>query len=218
MHGVMKNIAHLCSKTRSATWDADGWKKVVVCIIADGREKCDPGVLDVLAAMGVYQKGVAKNMVNDKPVKAHLYEVYLNSLYPSIVMYGERLHTTVQYTTQISVDADMKIKGADKGIVPAQILFCLKEQNAKKINSHRWFFNAFGPVLQPNVCVLIDVGTRPGNTSIYHLWKTFDLNASVAGTCGEIKVQKKKGNPAIAIISLAPLDQQQTLFKAALHC
>lgn len=96
----------------------------------------------------------------------------------------------------------MRIKGAERGIVPVQILFCLKEQNAKKINSHRWFFNAFGPILQPNVCVLLDVGTRPGNTSIYHIWKTFDLNATIAGACGEIRVQTKGGmallNPLVA--------------------
>ncbi|CDS10052.1 hypothetical protein LRAMOSA02729 [Lichtheimia ramosa] len=180
MHGVMKNIAHLCSRTRSHMWDTEGWKKVVVCIVADGRNKCDPDVLNVLAAMGVYQRGVAKNMVNDKAVKAHLYE----------------------YTVQVSVDPDMRIKGAERGIVPVQILFCLKEQNAKKINSHRWFFNAFGQILQPNVCVLLDVGTRPGNTSIYHIWKTFDLNATIAGACGEIRVQTKGGmsllNPLVA--------------------
>ena len=54
---------------------------------------------------------------------------------------------------------------------PVQILFCLKEQNKKKLNSHRWFFNAFGPLIQPNVCVLLDVGTKPTGTSIYELWK-----------------------------------------------
>lgn len=46
--------------------------------------------------------------------------------------------------------------------------------------------NAFAPVLQPNVCVLLDVGTRPENKSIYYLWKAFDLNSNVAGACGEI--------------------------------
>ncbi|CEP16602.1 hypothetical protein [Parasitella parasitica] len=156
MHGVMKNIAHLCSRSRSRVWDTEGWKKVVVCIVADGRKKCDPRVMDVLTTMGVYQKGIAKNM----------------------------------YTTQVSVDSDMKVRGAEKGIVPVQILFCLKEQNAKKINSHRWFFNAFGPILQPNICVLLDVGTRPGNSSIYHLWKAFDANEDVGGACGEICVMK----------------------------
>ncbi|KAI8097825.1 chitin synthase 2 [Gilbertella persicaria] len=168
MHGVMKNIAHLCSRSRSKVWDTEGWKKVVVCIVADGRKNCDPRVMDVLTTMGVYQKGIAKNIVNDKPVQAHLFE----------------------YTTQISVDSDMRIRGAEKGIVPVQVLFCLKEQNAKKINSHRWFFNAFGPILQPNICVLLDVGTRPGNSSIYHLWKAFDTNENVGGACGEICVMK----------------------------
>lgn len=33
---------------------------------------------------------------------------------------------------------------------PVQIIFCLKEQNKKKLNSHRWFFNAFGPLVKPN--------------------------------------------------------------------
>ncbi|KAI9254008.1 chitin synthase 1 [Sporodiniella umbellata] len=168
MHGIMKNIAHLCSRSRSKIWDTDGWKKIVVCIVADGRKKCDPRVMDVLTAMGVYQTGIAKNVVNNQPVQAHLFE----------------------YTTQVSVDSDLRIKGAEKGIVPVQILFCLKEQNAKKINSHRWFFNAFGPILQPNICVLLDVGTRPGNSSIYHLWKAFDINQNVGGACGEICVMK----------------------------
>ncbi|KAI9287907.1 chitin synthase 1 [Umbelopsis sp. AD052] len=165
MHGVMKNIAYLCTKERSRTWGVNGWQKVTVCIIADGRSKIHPRTLAVLAAMGVYQDGVAKNEVKGKEVTAHIYE----------------------YTTQLSVDSGMKFKGADKDIVPTQIIFCLKEKNAKKINSHRWFFQAFGPIIQPNVCVLLDVGTRPGNTSIYHLWKTFDVNSNVAGACGEIR-------------------------------
>lgn len=97
----------------------------------------------------------------------------------------------------------MKFKGADKGITPCQMLFCLKEKNAKKINSHRWFFNAFGPLLKPNVCVLLDVGTRPGNVSIHQLWKTFDLHPNVGGACGEIRAMLGPGcqhliNPLVA--------------------
>ncbi|KAG0196219.1 Chitin synthase, class 1 [Mortierella sp. GBA30] len=171
MHGVMKNIRHLTTRDRSRTWGPDSWKKVVVCIVSDGRAKINPKTLNVLAAMGVYQDGVAKNIVNDKPVTAHIYE----------------------YTTQITVDPDMGRSGHDKGYVPVQILFCLKEKNAKKLNSHRWFFNAFGQVLKPNVCVLLDVGTRPGSTSIYHLWKAFDLNSNVGGACGEICAMLGRG-------------------------
>ncbi|KAF9966690.1 Chitin synthase, class 2 [Mortierella alpina] len=164
MGSVMKNIAHLCTRAKSKTWGKDGWKKVVVCVVADGRKKCHPRVLKVLAAMGAYQEGIAKDTVAGKPVTAHIYE----------------------YTTQVMVDSELKMRGADRGIVPVQILFCLKEQNKKKLNSHRWFFNAFAPQLNPNVCILLDVGTKPSGTSIYHLWKAFDRDSSIGGACGEI--------------------------------
>jgi chitin synthase len=32
----------------------------------------------------------------------------------------------------------------------------------------------------------------PGPTSIYHLWKTFDINSNVGGACGEIVAPKGK--------------------------
>lgn len=75
MHGVMKNIAHICSLKKNTMWGPDGWKKIVVCIVADGRQVVNKRVLNVLASMGVYQAGIAKNVVDDKPVKAHIYEV-----------------------------------------------------------------------------------------------------------------------------------------------
>lgn len=181
MHGVMRNITHFCSRSKSRTWGKDGWQKIVVCIVSDGRRKVHPRTLDALAAMGVYQDGIAKNLVNQREVTAHVYE----------------------YTTQVSLDADLKFKGAEKGIMPCQIIFCLKEKNQKKLNSHRWFFNAFGKALTPNVCILLDVGTKPGYNSLYHLWKAFDTDSSVAGACGEIKAGKGKGwlgllNPLVA--------------------
>lgn len=181
MHAVMKNVAHLCSRNKSRIWGKDGWKKVVVCIVADGRTKIQPGILNVLASMGIFQEGIAKNFVNGKEVEAHIFE----------------------YTTQVSLDPDLRFQGAEKGIVPVQVMFCMKEKNQKKINSHRWLFNAFCPSLNPNVCVLLDVGTRPGPTSIYHLWKAFDADSNIGGACGEITAMKGKNwvhllNPLVA--------------------
>ncbi|WWC68306.1 uncharacterized protein I206_102230 [Kwoniella pini CBS 10737] len=168
MRGIMQNIAHLCTRSKSKTWGKEGWKKVVVCIVADGRLKINPRTRSVLAALGVYQEGVGKNVVNGKPVTAHLYE----------------------YTTQLSITSNGKIGPGGSNTVPIQMIFCMKEKNQKKINSHRWFFNAFGACLKPNVCVLLDVGTQPGPDSIYHLWKAFDINSSVGGACGEIVALK----------------------------
>ncbi|KAJ3347998.1 Chitin synthase, class 1, partial [Kappamyces sp. JEL0680] len=149
MQALMKNIAYLCSRTRSKVWGEEGWKKAVICIVSDGRAKVNARVLDVMGIMGVYQNGIMKDHVNGKPVTAHIFE----------------------YTTQVCVTPDLKVHGHEKGYVPVQILFCLKEKNAKKINSHRWFFNAFGPLIRPEVTILIDVGTKPTPTSLYHLWK-----------------------------------------------
>lgn len=44
----------------------------------------------------------------------------------------------------------------------------LKQENTKKINSHRWLFNAIGRQLNPETCVLLDAGTKPGHKAIYH--------------------------------------------------
>lgn len=75
MSGVFKNIAYLCSRTRSQTWGEDAWKKVVVCVVSDGRGKINPRTRSVLAGMGCYQEGIAKTKVNEDDVTAHIYEV-----------------------------------------------------------------------------------------------------------------------------------------------
>ncbi|KAI9500757.1 glycosyltransferase family 2 protein [Coemansia spiralis] len=179
---VMKNIAHLCSRNNSRTWGANAWEKVVVCIVSDGRNKINDRTLAVLGAIGVYQQGVMQRAVSNNDVTAHLFE----------------------YTVQTGIDANMNFLGPQQGMPPVQVLFCLKEKNAKKINSHRWFFNAFSQIINPKVCVLIDVGTKPTGTSIYHLWKCFANDERVAGACGEIAADLGKGckyvftNPLVA--------------------
>jgi len=77
MMGVIKNIEHMNSRTNSKTWGKDAWKKIVVCVVSDGRAKINPRTRSVLAAMGVYQDGIAKQQVNGKDVTAHIYEVSL---------------------------------------------------------------------------------------------------------------------------------------------
>ena len=181
MMGVFKNIEHMCSRTSSKTWGKEAWKKIVVCVVSDGRAKINPRTRAVLAGLGVYQDGIAKQQVNGKDVTAHIYE----------------------YTTQVGLDMKGKmVQLKPRGSSPVQMIFCLKEKNQKKINSHRWFFQAFGRVLDPNICVLIDAGTKPGKDSIYHLWKAFDLEPTCGGACGEIKAMLSSGkkliNPLIA--------------------
>ncbi|KAI5967241.1 CHS2 [Candida theae] len=172
LKGVFKNIKYLESKSRSSTWGKDSWKKIVVCIVSDGRTKINERAQALLAGLGVYQEGLAKSRVDDRKVQAHMYE----------------------YTTRVGISSvsDDVVKLTTEKIVPVQMLFCLKETNAKKINSHRWCFQAIGQVLDPKIVVLLDCGTQPTGKSLYKLWKEFDNDHRVAGACGEIIASLKK--------------------------
>ncbi|KZV84311.1 chitin synthase [Exidia glandulosa HHB12029] len=181
MNAVIKNVAHLCGRTRSKTWGPEGWKKIVVCVVSDGRSKINKRTLHVLSLMGLYQEGLAKDTVAGKDVTAHIFE----------------------YTSSVVCSDSGEVS---MGACPIQIIFCLKEQNKKKLNSHRWFFNAFGPLTNPNVCVLLDVGTKPTGTSIYDLWKCFDSHSNVGGACGEICVDTGKG---CSLLLTSPLAASQ---------
>ena len=75
--------------------------------MADGRKAVHPRMLDVLSTLGVYQEGVATNQVGDKDVQAHLFE----------------------HTTQNSMTSDRKLVGLENGIMPCQVMFCLKEKS-----------------------------------------------------------------------------------------
>lgn len=100
MSGVMKNIQHLITRERSKTWGKEGWKKVVVCIVSDGRQKINSRTLSVIAAMGAYQDGVGKNAVNGKPVTAHIYEYTSQGKQPVLSLF------LLPYTIEIEMRID----------------------------------------------------------------------------------------------------------------
>jgi chitin synthase len=86
---------------------------------------------------------------------------------------------------------------------PVQMMFCLKQKNTKKINSHRWLFTAIGRILNPEVCILLDAGTKPGPKSLLALWEGFYNDKDLGGACGEIHAMLGKGwknllNPLVA--------------------
>jgi len=188
LHGVMQNIRDIVNLKKSTFWNKGGpaWQKIVVCLVFDGIEKTDKNVLDVLATVGVYQDGVIKKDVDGKETVAHIFE----------------------YTSQLSVTPNQQlIRPTDDGpnnLPPVQFIFCLKQKNSKKINSHRWLFNAFGRILNPEVTLLIDAGTKPSPRSLLALWEGFYNDKDLGGACGEIHAMLGKGgkkliNPLVAI-------------------
>ncbi|KAF2099483.1 chitin synthase [Rhizodiscina lignyota] len=187
LHGVMQNIRDIVNLKKSEFWNKGGpaWQKIVVCLVFDGIDPCDKGTLDVLATIGIFQDGIMKKDIDGKETVAHIFE----------------------YTTQLSVTANQQlIRPHDEGsstLPPVQMIFCLKQRNSKKINSHRWLFTGFGRILNPEVCILIDAGTKPGPKSLLALWEAFYNDKDLGGACGEIHAMLGKGwrnlvNPLVA--------------------
>ncbi|KAF2718757.1 glycosyltransferase family 2 protein [Polychaeton citri CBS 116435] len=187
LHGVMQNIREIVNLKKSEFWNKGGpaWQKIVVCLVFDGIDPCDKGTLDVLATVGVYQDGIMKKDIDGKETTAHVFE----------------------YTTQLSVTPNQQlIRPLDDGpstLPPVQMIFCLKQKNSKKINSHRWLFTAFGRILNPEVVILLDAGTKPGHKALLALWEAFYNDKDLGGACGEIHALLGKGwrnliNPLVA--------------------
>ena len=160
LNSVIKNIAHLCGRTRSKTWGPEGWKRVVVCIVSDGRSKVNKRTLQVLSLVcnlflfihlsdyhldGMLPRGHRKRFSRRKG--CHRPYIRVRLLLNSFSMLHIVNGVCFRYTTNVIVTDTGEVSAS---ACPVQILFCLKEQNKKKLNSHRWFFNAFGPLLQPN--------------------------------------------------------------------
>ncbi|GAA94465.1 glycosyltransferase family 2 protein [Mixia osmundae IAM 14324] len=202
LHGVMLNVRDIVRSNarfwrRTAEEGRPGWQRIVICLIFDGLDPADKGALDILQTIGAFQDNIMKKDIDGKETVAHIFE----------------------YTTQLSVCSTASGKfslvtpaqntegqGSEANLVPAQMIVCIKQKNAKKINSHRWLFNGFGRQLAPEVCILIDAGTKPGTKSLYYLWEAFYNDRHLGGACGEIHAMlqggKKLINPLVAAQNL----------------
>ncbi|KAF5686284.1 CHS-3 chitin synthase 3 [Fusarium circinatum] len=69
---------------------------------------------------------------------------------------------------------------------PVQLMLLMKASNCGKLNSYRWLYKGFAKVLDPNITVHLDVGTKLGKQALFKLWKEFDLEPMLAAACGEI--------------------------------
>lgn len=163
LQGIFKNIENLTNRKHSS-WGENSWKKIVIVIVSDGRAALNPRSAKFLKALGIYQETFAKSKINNQNVKSHVFE-YTSTV--GIETINEKIHLTTNNN-------------------PVQFIFCLKEKNTRKINSHRWCFQSFGPIINPRIVMLLDCGTVPAKDAFYHLWRLFN-DTNVAGACGEMR-------------------------------
>ncbi|KAJ4315423.1 hypothetical protein N0V84_008370 [Fusarium piperis] len=176
LHNVITACRRIQTLKRHEFWNKGGpaWQKLVVCITIDGLRAADRGALDVLAAIGVYRHGLLRDTVNDKPVRAHVFE----------------------YTTELSVTEDLKIGGlkdsqfanlTNPAPGPVQFIVIIKNENYGKLNSYRWLYNSVSRILNPEVVVHLDTGTKIEPTGLLAVWNKFYDDKDLGGVCGELK-------------------------------
>jgi chitin synthase len=79
------------------------------------------GVADFLSGIGVFQHNVMRRQVDGRETVAHIFESAVSS---------------ARLETEGFLNA-----------VPVQVILIVKAKNQRKINSHRWIFNAIGRIL-----------------------------------------------------------------------
>ncbi|KAK4160265.1 chitin synthase 1 [Cladorrhinum sp. PSN259] len=180
-HSVMQNVRDIINLRNSSFWNKGGpaWQKIVLCLVMDGIAPCDKDVLDTLGMVGVYQDGIIKKEVDEKETVAHVFE----------------------YTTQLSATPQQQlIRPTDDSpatLPPLQVILCLKNKRSGKINSNRWLYNAFCRILNPEVVVHVDTGTKLGHGSLLALWEAFYNDRDLGGACGVIYPMLGKRNKAL---------------------
>ncbi|KAG7422627.1 Pre-mRNA-splicing factor rse1 [Fusarium oxysporum f. sp. rapae] len=175
LQSIVQNLWYLNIRPQSKTWGKGSWTKVVVCILIDGIESVDPGVLDVLTSIGLYQNGLCRKTTEQgEEVTGHLFEF--------------TSHLATHLGCEDYTDGDKKSSNTESRPMkfPVQLMLLMKASNCGKLNSYRWLYNGFARVLDPNITVHLDVGTKLGKQALFKLWKEFDIEPMLAAACGEI--------------------------------
>jgi chitin synthase len=204
LKGLAKNMQYMAMRT-----DESVTNRCAVCIVSDGRTKLNPATARLLTALNLYdEKQVELALEESDEVGMHLFENTLDN-FQLFSTHVNRTDGTVARTKHTSNAADLEAGGNsdnDAGLeldvgenVGLRVMFALKEHNAGKIDSHHWFFQAFGQRLQPKYTFLVDVGTVPQFDAFYHIYRAFERNRQIAGACGQILARNRNSfSPIIA--------------------
>jgi len=142
------------------------WQEVAVCIIQDGIEHVDDSVLAASTVQGFYSGNLNQADAVGLPVSMHLFEY------------------TARYKKHAGLDC----------YPPLQIMFAAKTTNRGKLDSHCWFFDGFAYLLQPEICVMFDSGTKPQSFALRNCYAHFKRNPWCGALTGELRVERPYRN------------------------
>ncbi len=71
--------------------------------------------------------------------------------------------------------------------IKLKIISCFKHTNGTKLSSHLWFFEGFCRQFNPEICILLDVGTKPSELGILKYLEAF-TDENIGGVTGFMSV------------------------------
>ncbi|RDW90060.1 uncharacterized protein DSM5745_01835 [Aspergillus mulundensis] len=158
---IFANIQFICDQ-KAKMWKRRGWKKCVVCILADGRSRLTDEAKAALSLLGLWQPALAVHDVGGKKVLAHLFEHTTR-----VRLRGGTIHPVPEYLE-----------------TPVQMILCLNESRQGMEDCDRWLTEAIMPELDPRMCVFVPAGVMPSSDAIYRLWERLDLHPRCWGAVG----------------------------------
>eukprot|EP00937_MAST-01D_sp_MAST-1D-sp2_P001910 g1910.t1 len=166
MRGVCENLLELVQREGD-----DIFARVACVVLVDGfegkgREYCHPDTLALAELWGLFNREmieIERERVKDmdaSPTTMHLFE----------------------FSGQLSQDENFV-----KFFPPLQVIFALKEQRTGKLDSQRWFFEAFCSVLNPKYCFCTYAGVDLGPRAVYKLYMDAETHEDYGAVCAEVR-------------------------------
>lgn len=160
----------------------DGYDRIPDCFKKLAREK---GFLDesILEQKGFATRNERTGKLSMRPLRDIMDKNVEDKDVPNNL-----LHVFQVTTWDVGLSDDM-LKGRR-----VHICFGVKHRNDGKINSHKWFFQGVCKYLKPELCLMLDIGTRCDDYALIKLYNHMQYDKNCGGCCGEIEVDLADGN------------------------
>jgi chitin synthase len=184
--GLAENIEYLTSQSAHLRTGM-----FPVCVIVDGYSSISPTMLKYAKRLKlISQQAAHQNNHMDTRLLQNGMTIFEAEISSTEIF---ALATEVAAEMNISATEFLRREGLQQGrqVFPAAqdeievsfpVLFCIKAENAGKLDSHWWFFRQLCPIIQPEYCIQMDVGTVANRDTLAKLWSVMesDLNCAVA--------------------------------------
>lgn len=184
MEGIAQNVTNFQRALDAGKASGLPWQEIVVVIVSDGIEKVNESCVARAEELGMlnfdamYTAARGTWLVNEHTGRSEWVQlVEEDTVQCHAFEFAPQLKPSPQWQREFG-----------SRYAPVQTVFCIKQNNAGKLDSHKWFFDAFAAEFQPDFVCLIDVGTMASPKAIVNLVSTMRNNPNIGGCCGEIAV------------------------------